>query len=124
MVDLKRYVFFNYMHLMTDTEYAAYMFYGLEGKIAHASSPEIAAQMRSGMSQWLPPSPAAAALLRDGFEAFQRAVCTRILRECTDKVFLNYCPRCGALARRPQAKQCPHCFYSWHSGDGVTAELT
>lgn len=37
-----------------------------------------------------------------------------ILRDYSDKVFLNNCPKCGKLARTPKAKQCRFCEYNWH----------
>ena len=53
-------------------------------------------------------------LIHLGWEQFHRMVATRILDEHRDDIFLNLCPRCNALARTPQAKQCPRCYYSWH----------
>jgi ribosomal protein L40E len=38
-----------------------------------------------------------------------------ILRDFPDKILFNNCPRCGKLARTPQAKQCRHCGYDWHN---------
>ena len=53
-------------------------------------------------------------LLADGPEDCLYNIRNRILRDNADKVFLNYCPHCGKLARTPRAKQCRHCFFSWH----------
>jgi hypothetical protein len=53
-------------------------------------------------------------LLDDGPDAFYEAIAKRIFIEQSDKLFFNYCPRCGGLARTPSAKLCPNCFHSWH----------
>jgi hypothetical protein len=54
------------------------------------------------------------ALLKDGREVFLRNVRDKILHEHANEVFLNYCPKCGALTKTPRAQQCPVCFHSWH----------
>jgi hypothetical protein len=38
--------------------------------------------------------------MSQGVEQFRLHVRERILREHRDRVFLNYCPRCGGLATR------------------------
>lgn len=60
-------------------------------------------------------TPEVAALLAHGPQAFRRAVVERLLREHEAEV-LNPCPRCGAMARTPRAKQCSRCFHDWHAG--------
>lgn len=42
-------------------------------------------------------------------------VAAYLLEKYPEDIFLNYCPKCGKLARTPYAQQCPHCFYSWHT---------
>ena len=37
-----------------------------------------------------------------------------IMHDFRDKIFLNYCPNCGKLARTPNAKQCRFCCNDWH----------
>jgi len=113
MDELTRYVYFNYMNLMSASEYAAHMANVLEEKNAHASSPATEETMRADWPDWLPPSPSVQGLLSSGVEAFQVSVRERLLRECSDEVFINRCPQCRALARTPQASQCPKCFHSW-----------
>jgi rubrerythrin len=54
-------------------------------------------------------------LLENGEEKFYKKVIERVLRDNPNRDFLNLCPKCNALARTPEAKQCPKCFYSWHS---------
>jgi hypothetical protein len=58
--------------------------------------------------------PEALALMTHGLEPFRLAVRERILRDHPDKVVLNYCPKCGGLARTPKARQCQWCFHDWH----------
>ena len=48
------------------------------------------------------------------WEAFQAATGARILRDHADEIFLNRCPKCGALAATPRARQCRRCYYTWH----------
>ena len=52
-------------------------------------------------------------LLKNGEEAFLYSVRDRLLSAYGNSI-LNVCPRCGALARTAQAKQCSKCFYQWH----------
>jgi hypothetical protein len=54
-------------------------------------------------------------LLKEGYESFRNRVATRILNEHKEKIFLNYCSKCGRLARTPNAKQCRHCGHNWHN---------
>jgi rubrerythrin len=54
-------------------------------------------------------------LLEHGKDALLRAIEQRLLAEHPGRFFMNRCPRCGRLARTPQAKQCPHCGHSWRS---------
>ena len=53
-------------------------------------------------------------LLNDGEEQFKINVAKRILSEHRTNPLFNYCPKCGKLARTPQAKQCRFCKHNWH----------
>jgi hypothetical protein len=53
-------------------------------------------------------------MARDGYEAFAERTAKRILTEHSDEIYLNHCPRCGALAQTPKARQCRFCFHDWH----------
>jgi hypothetical protein len=53
-------------------------------------------------------------LLDNGFQEFKRRSAEKILKTHPDEVLINLCPKCGRLARTPQAKQCRHCGYDWH----------
>jgi hypothetical protein len=111
MNELTKYIFDNYKQLMTVREWAAYK--SMLGKEwAQAESSSLMSDLTR--KKMVSSEPQVLALLKHGKEAFIEAVCARILHEHGDEVFLNHCPKCGALARRPQAKQCPKCFFSWH----------
>jgi hypothetical protein len=111
MEELTKYVFKNYTYLMTWHEKAAYKSVMGEMKAKNAESCELANLLQRRM---VSSDPQVLALLKQGTDAFYQAVRDRILCECADKVFLNHCPKCGALARGPKSKQCPKCFFSWH----------
>lgn len=49
-----------------------------------------------------------------GYEAFVERTSARISADCRDEVFFNRCPKCGALARTPTARQCRFCAHDWH----------
>lgn len=42
----------------------------------------------------------------------RREIAQYVLAESRDKIFFNYCPACGKLARTPLARQC-RCGHSW-----------
>jgi ribosomal protein L40E len=51
----------------------------------------------------------------DRFDAFKLKLVSRIYNEHKNELQLNLCPKCGKIARTPEAKQCRFCFYDWHS---------
>ncbi|BDI34037.1 hypothetical protein CCAX7_60880 [Capsulimonas corticalis] len=57
--------------------------------------------------------PAIEEMLKDGDSAFLARVKDRLLQKHGQKL-LNLCPKCGALARTPQSRQCSKCLHSWH----------
>jgi hypothetical protein len=111
MDDLTRYVITHYGGLMTPTEFQAWRsVMGLQ-KMDRSTSPP----MKEMLARVLVSNdPEVLELLADGHDVFLTGVRERILREHADKVFLNQCPECGGLAWTPRARQCPHCFHSWH----------
>lgn len=112
---LTSYVFFNYPDLMTLHEGLAYKSTVGKLKADHAHSPGMRELL---LREWVSKDPEVLQLLEGGSEQFFVNVSQRILREHPAEVFLNRCPRCGGLARTPQAKQCRHCFFSWHDDSG------
>jgi hypothetical protein len=60
-------------------------------------------------------------LLDNGREDFYITAATRIVEQTPEKVFFNYCSRCGKLARTPYARQCKSCGHNWH--DTIAADF-
>ena len=111
MDDLLAYYIINYYpHLLTPEERAAQHNILCKFKAEHASFPEEEREWAARMFT----DPNVLALLADGVAAFHERLCERVLREHRDELFLNCCPRCGALTKTPTAKQCRKCFHSWH----------
>jgi hypothetical protein len=110
MNELAVYIINYYPNLMTAEENAAHQFIVAQYKIEHANSPSTKEIPQTHVST----DPNVRALLADGAEAFFAGVRDRVLHDHPNEVFLNHCPRCGALAKTPTAKQCRKCFFSWH----------
>jgi len=111
MDDLAIYIINYYSHLMTFEEKVAHKSMMGEFKIQSATSSSMKEALRK---QWISDDPKVLELLLGGPDAFGARVRDRVMRDHSDEVFLNCCPRCGALAKTPTAKQCPKCFFSWH----------
>ena len=111
MDELTHYIVTYYPDLMTSIEKAAYKTSFVEEKAENLEPGNLQRTLRE---KWGSSDPEVLALLKNGREEFLRQVRERILRENADQVFLNYCPKCGALTNTPKAKQCPKCFFSWH----------
>jgi tRNA(Ile2) C34 agmatinyltransferase TiaS len=54
-------------------------------------------------------------LATNGIDTFTVRAAQRILDEHSTEIAFNYCPRCGALAKTPKARQCRVCRHDWHS---------
>src|SRR5262245_45871081 len=102
-----RYVINYYGGLMTRAEGRAHLTFLAEAKVAHGYSPDSMADRRTK-------DPEALSLMHHGVQAFRRKVRERILRDHRERIFLNYCPKCGGLAKTPRARQCFWCFHDWH----------
>lgn len=63
---------------------------------------------------WLTDQQSALELIKEGEDIFLINVAKRIMEDYPDKIFLNRCPECNALARTPNAKQCRFCGHNWH----------
>ena len=110
MDDVTRYVFHNYLHLMSLHEKAAWRNCTVSMKGEGSGDPEYA---RSLMMHAGSQDPQVLELLSRGPEHFFISTRDRLLKEHQDEIFLNRCPRCGALAITPQAKICPKCAFNW-----------
>ena len=116
--DEAKYVFHNYMNLMTPKEAQAFRHIGGTMKATMGRS-DVAAQeeVKRGsdhLRTWLSDDPEVLLLARDGYDAFVSRTGQRILRDNQDRIVLNYCPRCNGLARTPKARQCRFCGHDWH----------
>jgi len=112
---LTKYVIDYYGGLMTRAEWLAYRTFVVEGKVQHGYDPKLLSDLRTD-------DPEALSLMSQGVESFQFHVRKRILRDHRERVFLNYCPKCGGLARTPKARQCCWCFHQWHREEEASLE--
>ncbi len=106
---LNRYVLVYFSHLMTNIETAANRSFFFQDKSQYGSD-----ALRSRLRREISIDPEVRELMKDGYEAFASRVVERLMQERRQDIFLNNCPKCGALAHTPTAKQCPACFHSWH----------
>ena len=53
-------------------------------------------------------------LASEGIDAFMLRTAQRIIDEHGNQIVFNHCPRCGALAKTPKARQCRFCRHDWH----------
>lgn len=120
MLDAARagYVIQYYRHLMTPQEWRADGHLRATTKLRYGRILK-AAQLEAGSSphticEHLSTDPEVLKLVREG-HAFTMRTAQRILDEHRDEIAFNYCPRCGALARTPKARQCRFCRHDWHS---------
>jgi hypothetical protein len=130
MEHLSNYMITYFGHLMTANEKRAYdhlivsmplteseqrFFDFIAWEEAHGRTlPEEAKSLLRRREAMLSKDPEVLRLASGGFEAFFERTTRRILSEDRDRVFLNNCPSCGALARTPQARQCRFCGHDWH----------
>src|SRR3979411_110027 len=125
--DTAKYVFFYYSHLMTEHEQLAYRHLTVTGKATHGRTDTAAQEEAKGSEFYLfhilsgdpnvpllSHDPNVLRLARDGIEAFISRTGQRILSDHRGQIFLNCCPRCGALTRTPTARQCRFCLHDWH----------
>ena len=116
--DEARYTFHNYGHLMTPKEQRAFRHLTGTMKATFGRSDRAAQEeVESGSThfrKFLSHDPEVLLLARNGYDAFVLQTGQRILKDNQGEIFLNYCPRCNALARTPRARQCRFCEHDWH----------
>ena len=107
-----RYIISYFSKLLTDQERQAVRHTHSIVKLedTNPDAPLARAYRKKG---WLTEDQSVLDLLKNGYDTFELVVANRISSEHSDKVFFNNCPKCGKLARTPQAKQCRHCGHSW-----------
>jgi hypothetical protein len=108
---ITRYLLANYSSLMTIPEHVAHGQILLAEKRATISSTSVREELARRLQEV---HPCARDLLSDGPEQFFDRLTARLLTECRDDIFFNYCPKCGVLARTPLAQQCSQCYHAWH----------
>jgi len=121
--NLAAYVIAYYGHFMNEQEHAALRHLMATEKATHGGSDRSAqeeARSSKTFSGLLSRDPAVLELACDGSEAFKERAAGRILAEHGDEIFLNYCPRCGVLAKTPDARQRRFCRHDWHNSPTST----
>jgi len=112
------YVLRYYSQLMTTSERLAHRHLIGTAKATHGRTDAVAQREAENSShpahELLSNDPKALQLASDGLEAFKVRTAQRILDEHSSGIAFNCCPRCGALARTPKARQCPVCHHDWH----------
>ena len=115
--ELVWYVVKYYDHLMTVPERLANRHLMGAMKATHGrSGVEAQAEARNAWSfaGLMSNEPEVLSLAANGYEAFIQRTAARILEEQSGEIFFNRCPKCGRLARTPQARQCRFCGHDWH----------
>jgi hypothetical protein len=116
--DKALYVFQYYGRLMTIQERLAHRHLVGTAKATHGHTDAAAqSEARKGphhLRKLLSDNSEVLQLTSEGLNAFVVRTAQRILDEHSDEIVFNLCPRCGALARTPRARQCRLCGYDWH----------
>jgi hypothetical protein len=81
------------------------------GRVIDEKAKSYLRRRHSGLSD----DPEVLRLANGGLEVFYERTAKRILSQDREKIFINNCPSCGALARTPKALQCRSCGHDWHS---------
>lgn len=121
--DEARYVFAYYDDQMTEHERLAYWHLTATAKATQGRSDMDAQEEAKGSAcfyfrERLSDDPSVLRLACDGFETFVLRTGQRILNDHRNRIVLNCCPRCGAVARTPRARQCRACRHDWHEPAG------
>ncbi|MGE5549156.1 MAG: hypothetical protein ACM3ZC_01315 [Bacteroidota bacterium] len=111
MDPLSRYILVYYQHLLKPSERKAWNhIIGLEKK-THVTSEKAKKWINKRLCSM---DEDVLVLLKDGTDSFFENTRDRILKDHQSEVHMNYCPKCGSLAKTPRAKQCWHCKFDWH----------
>jgi hypothetical protein len=117
-----RYVVRYYDHVMTTQQRRASTHLAATTKATHGRSDEAVQKellkdsshrLRSLFSN----DPDVLQLAKGGIDAFVMRTAQTILDEHADEIIFNCCPKCGAVAKTPKARQCRFCRYDWHSSE-------
>lgn len=113
---LERYIFCYYTHLLTPSERAGWGYILRCGKRDAAEDQrKVAWEPRIEKAQSIAfEDPAIKTLLEKYPNKFFESVTRRVLRDDSDKVYLNLCRNCLNLCMTPRARLCLRCGFSWH----------
>lgn len=116
------YVVRYFGRLMSEQERRAHRHLAATSKLTHGRS-DVSAQNEAKSSpmplrEWLSEDPEVLRLASHELDALLLQTAERIVRDHPDKIVFNKCPRCGAVAKTPKAKQCRFCRHDWHPAMG------
>lgn len=108
-LELTSYIVDNFRYLMTGAEKAALaaIVVDVEHRDGSITKNSIISHLHESQKK------AVEELLKDGMQNLRRRVRDRLMREHSEEVFANKCPRCKRLPRTPRAKQCRFCQHGW-----------
>jgi len=119
-----QYVLRYYGHFMTAQECLAQRHLFGTAKATHGRTDAAAqSEVRNSshhLSRLLSNDPEVLRLASGGIDAFAIRTAQRILDEHKNEIVFNNCPKCGALAKTPKARQCRFCRYDWHSAKSAS----
>ena len=117
-MDVAFYVIRYYEDYMTKQEKMALAHLQATMKATHGRSDAAAQEeARNNKPHLRPPltgDPDVLCLASDGSQPFIERTAQRIFTAHGSEIFLNRCPKCGALAKTPKARQCRACKHDWH----------
>jgi hypothetical protein len=110
--ELRRYIWRNYRHALTEREHALHAAAVLEIKARNASTPDLAANLRQKPGYFL--NAEIEAIVESGLGAFERQCHERLLKDYADQIFINRCERCSRIVASPIACACLWCGHHWY----------
>lgn len=110
--ELRRYVWRNFKHALTERERVLHIAATLEIKARHAHSGSLAARLREMSGYFMDAE--VAAIADGGLGAFEQQCCARLLREYGSEIYINRCDRCQRIVASPVACACVWCGNHWY----------
>jgi len=110
--ELRRYVWRNYKHALTEREKALHHASILELKARRAPSESSAHNLRNMQGYFFDAD--VAAIAESGLGAFVQQCCDRLLRDYSDRIHINRCERCNRIVASPIACACLWCGHHWY----------
>ena len=111
--ELRRYVWRNFNHALTEREHAFYSAATLELKARHSRSDAVAARYRQMPGYFFDAD--VAAIADGGLGVFEQQCCDRLLREYRSEIHINRCDRCQRIVASPVACACVRCGHHWYT---------